>query len=62
MLFKDIKGIVGSFSRGTDFFEIVPGDLQIDSIAPFQFIICQEYVQWTSKDLMTENSLMQKRS
>ena len=41
---------------GTEFFEIVAGVLQGDTLAPYLFIICLDYILRTSLDLMKENS------
>ena len=38
----------------TDYFDIVAGVLQGDTLAPYQFIICLDYVLRTLKDLMQE--------
>ena len=42
----------------TDYFDIVAGVLQGDTFAPYLFIICVDYVLWTSIDLMKENGFM----
>ena len=39
----------------TDYFDIVAGVLQGDTLAPYLFIICLDYVLRTSIDLMKEN-------
>ena len=39
----------------TDYFGIVPGVLQGDTLAPYLLIICLDYVLGTSTDLMKEN-------
>ena len=48
----------------TDYFDIVAGVLQGDTLAPFLFIICQDYVLRTSIDKIKENGfeLTKKRS
>ena len=40
----------------TDYFDIVAGLLQGDTLAPHLFIICLEYVLRTSIDIMKDNS------
>ena len=40
----------------TDYFDIVAGVLQEDSLAPYLFIICLDYVLRTFIDKMKENS------
>ena len=39
----------------TDYFNIVAGVLQGDTLAPYLFIICLDYVLWTSIDKMKDN-------
>ena len=39
----------------TDYFDIVAGVLQEDTLAPYHFIICLDYVLKTSIDLMKSN-------
>ena len=48
----------------TDFFDIVAGMLQGDTLAPYLFIICFDYMLRTSIDLMKENgfTLVKARS
>ena len=49
------KGKVHSLDGGTDYFDIVAGVLQGDTLALYLFIICLDYVLRTSIDLMKEN-------
>ena len=55
---------VCSLDGDTDYFDIVVGMLQRDTLAPYMFIICLDYMLRTSIDLMKENSfkLVKKRS
>ena len=39
----------------TNFFNIVPGVLRENTLVPYMFIICLDYVLWTSIDLIKEN-------
>ena len=55
MLYKNTKVKVHSQDRDTDYFNIVAGVLQGDTIAPYLFIIRLDYVLWMSIDLMKEN-------
>ena len=55
MLYKNTKVRVCSVDGDTDYFDIVAGVLQGDSIAPYLFIICLDYVLRTSIDLIKEN-------
>ena len=47
---------VRSPDGGTDYFDIVAGVLQRDTLAPYLFIICLDYVLRTSIDNIRENS------
>ena len=55
MLYKNTKAIVRS-PGDNNFFDIVTRVLQLDTLAPYLFIICQDYVHQTSIDLINENS------
>ena len=64
MLNWNIKVKVRSPDGDTDYFEIVAGVLQRDTLAPYLFISCLDYVLWTSIDKIKENGfkLTKKRS
>ena len=51
-----VKVKVRSPDGDTDYFDIVAGVLQGDTLSPYLFIICLDYVLRTSIDLMKENS------
>ena len=53
MLYKNTK--VRSPDEDTDYFDIVAGVLQGDTLTPYMFIICLDYLLRTSIDLMKEN-------
>ena len=55
MLYKDTKVKVRSSDGDTDYFDNVAGVLQGDTLAPYPFIICLDYVLRASIDLMKEN-------
>ena len=55
MLYRNTKVKVRSSNRDTDYFNIVAGLLQRDTLAPYLFIICLDYVLRTSIDKMKEN-------
>ena len=55
ILFKNTKVKVRSPDGDKDNFVIVAGMLQVDTLAPYLFIICLDYVLRTSIDLMKEN-------
>ena len=57
MLYKNTKVKVHSLDGDTDFFDIVVGGLQGDTLVPYLFIICLDYLIQTSIDLMKENGL-----
>ena len=56
MLYKNTKVKVRSPNGDTDYFDIVASVLQGDALAPYLFIIGQDYVLRSSTDLMKENS------
>ena len=55
MLYKNTKVKVRSPDGDTDYFDIVAGMLQGDTLAPYLFIIYLDYVLSTSIDLTKEN-------
>ena len=55
MLYRNTKGKVRSPDRDTDYFDIVAGVLQGDTLTPYFSIICLDYVLRTSIDKMKEN-------
>ena len=61
MLYKNTKVKVHSPDGDTDFFDIVAGVQQGNTLAPYLFIICPNYVLWTSIDLMKENGFALKK-
>ena len=64
MLYKNMKVKIRSLDGDTDYFNIVAGVLQGDTLAPYLFINCLDYVLRTSIDLMKENGskLIKERS
>ena len=54
MLYKNMKEKVHSLDRDTDYFNIVTGMLQGDTLAPYLFIICLDYVFRMSIDIMKD--------
>ena len=61
MLHKNSKVKVHSPDGDTDFYEIVAGVVQADTLTPYQFINCLDYVLRTSIDLMKENIFRWRR-
>ena len=55
MLYKKPKVKVSSLDGDTDFFDIIAGVLQGDTLAAYLFIIGWDYVLWTSVDKMKDN-------
>ena len=55
MLYKNTKVKVRSADGDTDYFDIVAGVPRGDTLAPYLFIICLEYVLRTSINFMKEN-------
>ena len=55
MLYRRTKVKVSSQDGDTDYFDIVAGVLQGDTLAPYLFIICLDYVLWTSIDKLKDD-------
>ena len=64
ILYRNTKVKVCSPDGDTEYFDIVAGVLQGNTLAPYLFIICLDYVLRTSIDKIKENSfeLTKKRS
>ena len=64
ILYRNTKVKVRSPNGDTEYFDIVAGVLQGDTLAPYIFIICLDYVLRTSIDKIKENGfeLTKKRS
>ena len=64
ILYRNTKVKVRSPDGDTHYFDIVAGILQGDTLAPYLFIICLDYVHRTSIDKIKENGfeLSKKRS
>ena len=64
ILYRNTKVKVWSLDGDTEYFDIVAGVLQGDTLAPYLFIICLDYVLRTSIDKIRENGfeLTKKRS
>ena len=64
ILYRNTKVKVRSPDGDTEYFDIVAGVLQGDTLAPYLFIICLDYVLRTSIDNIKENGfvLTKKRS
>ena len=61
MLHKNTTIKVLSLDADTDFFDVVAGVLQGDTLALYSFIICPDYVLQTSIDIMKEDSFTLKK-
>ena len=55
MLYKNTKVKVRFPDGDTDYFNILTGVLQGDTLAPYSFIICLDYIVTTSIDKMKDN-------
>ena len=55
ILYRNTKVKVRSLDGDTEYFKIVAGVLQGDTLAPYLFIICLDYVVRTSIDKIREN-------
>ena len=64
MLYKNTQSMVRSPDGDTSFFKITTGVLQGDTIAPFIFIVCLDYVLMNSLDINSNLgfTLSQRRS
>ena len=64
ILYRNTKVKVWPPNGDTEYFDIVAGVLQGDTLAPYLFIICPDYVLRTSIDKIRENvfELTKKRS
>ena len=64
ILYRNTKVKVRSPDGDTEYFDIVAGVLQGDTLAPYLFTICVDYVLRTSIDKIRENGyeLTKKRS
>ena len=64
ILYRNTKGKLRSTDGETEYFDIVAGVLQGDTLAPYLFIICLHYVLRTSIDKIRENGfeLTKKKS
>ena len=58
ILYSNTKVKVRSPDGDTEYFDIVAGVLQGDTLAPYLFIICLDYVLRTSIDNIRENSFV----
>ena len=56
ILYRNTKVKVRSPDGDTDYFNIIAGVLQGNTLAPFLFIICLDYVLKTSIDKIKQNS------
>ena len=56
MLYRNTKVKVHSPDGDTDYFDIVAGVLQGDTLAPYLFIFCLDYMLRTSIDKMKDNN------
>ena len=61
MLHKNTKAMVCKPDRDTDSFNIVAGILQVDTLAPYMFIICLDYILQILINLIKENGFTLKK-
>ena len=60
--YKNTKVKVRLRDEDSDFFNIVVGVLQRDTLTPYLFIIYLDYVLWKSIDLMKDNGFALKKA
>ena len=61
MLYKNMKTMICSPDGNTDFFNIVVGVYQGDTLLPYMFIICLVYILQMSVYLVKENVFSLKK-
>ena len=61
ILYRNTNVKVRSPDGDTEYFEIVAGVLQGHTLARYLFIICLDYVLWTSIDKIKENGFEQTK-
>ena len=61
ILYRNTKVKVCSPDGGTEYFDIVAGVPQVDTLALYLFIICLDYMLRTSIDKIRENGIVLKR-
>ena len=61
-LYKNSRALVRSPDGDTELFSILAGVLQGDTLAPFLFIVCLDYILRTSIDNIKENGLILTKS
>ena len=59
--YKTTKAVVLSPDGDTYTFNIVTVVLQRDTLAPYSFILCLDYILWTFIDLLKENVFLFKK-
>ena len=55
ILYKNVKAMVRSHDGNANFFDIIAGILQGDTLASSMFVICLDYVVQMSIDLIKRN-------
>ena len=60
ILYINTKVKVRSLDGDTNYFDIVAGVLQGDTLAPYPFFICLDYMLRTSIDKIKENSYKER--
>ena len=61
MLYKNAKAMVHLLDGNTNLFDIIAGVLQVDILPPDMFMICLDYVLWSSIDQIKENGFTLKK-
>ena len=58
ILYKNMKAMVCPLDGDTDLFDIVTGILQGDTLAPYMFMLCLDYVLQTSIDMYHRTNVL----
>ena len=61
MISKNMKAVVSSLDRDTDFFDIVIGILQGDTVAPYLCILCLNCILQMAIDLIKEHGFILRK-
>ena len=61
ILYKNTKAMVHSSNGNTDFFDIISGAVQGDTLAPYLLTIYLDYILWKLIEIIKVNGLTLKK-